>query len=202
MFLGPLQDAKPWSTDGIAGVNRFLNRVWRLVVDQDGNKSDKLQDIPLTTEQEFVLHSTIKKLGEDIEEMHYNTAVSAMMIFVNEFTKAEIKPLSAIEKFVLCMSPFAPHIAEELWQILGHNESVVLQTYPEYDESKMQKQEIEFVVQVQSKIRARIMMPVDLPQEEYQKIALADESVQKHIGDKQVIKVIFVPNKLINLIVG
>ncbi|MFH1051851.1 MAG: leucine--tRNA ligase [bacterium] len=201
MFLGPLQDAKPWSTDGIAGVNRFLGRVWRLIVNQDGNISSDLQEIPLTSEQEFVLHSTIKKVSEDIENLHFNTAVSQMMIFVNEFTKAQIKPLGAIEKFLMCLAPFAPHISEELWEMLGHKESIFEHTFPAYDESKIQKNEIEFVVQVNSKIRARMMLPVDLPQEEYEKMTLKDESVQKHIGSKHIRKVIFVPNKLINFIV-
>ncbi|MFC2131067.1 leucine--tRNA ligase [Bacteroidota bacterium] len=202
MFLGPLQDAKPWSTDGIAGVNRFLGRVWRLIIDEEGNLSPNVQDADMTREQEYVLHSTIKKVGGDIENLHFNTAVSQMMIFVNEFTKAEIKPRKAIEKFILCLAPFAPHISEELWQKLGYDESVSLQAFPEFDESKIQKQEIEFVVQVNSKIRARIMLPPDLPQEKYEKSAKEDATVQKHIGDKQVRKVIYVPNKLINLIVG
>lgn len=202
MFLGPLQDAKPWSTDGIAGVNRFLARLWRLIVDQDGELSGNIQDIELTQEQEYVLNYTIKKISGDIEDLHFNTAVSQMMIFVNEFTKAKIKPRKAIEKFVLAISPFAPHIAEELWHLLGHNQSILLEKFPDYDETKIVKQEIEFVIQVQSKIRAKIMLPPDLPQEEYEKSALQDEKVQKHIGDKQIRKVIFVPNKLINFIVG
>ncbi len=201
MFLGPLQDAKPWSTDGIAGVNRFLGRVWRLIVAQDSNISNDLQDIPMTSVQEFVLHSTIKKVSEDIENLHFNTAVSQMMIFVNEFTKAQIKPLEAIEKFLMCLAPFAPHIAEELWEKLGHKESIFNYPFPNYDESKIQKSEIEFVVQVNSKIRARMMLPVDLAQEKYEKMTLSEESVQKHIAGKQIRKVIFVPNKLINFIV-
>ncbi len=202
MFLGPLQDSKPWSTDGIGGVNRFLGRVWRLVVDKDNNLSKDIQDVPLTEEQEYVLHSTIKKVSEDIEDLHFNTAISQMMIFVNEFTKSKVKPKEAIEKFILCLSPFAPHIAEELWHKLGHRESIVSQDFPEYDEAKIKKSEIEFVVQVQSKIRAKIMMEPNLSQEDYEKVALSNESVQKHIGDKQIRKVIFVKNKLINFIVG
>jgi leucyl-tRNA synthetase len=201
MFLGPLQDAKPWSTDGIAGVNRFLGRVWRLIIDKDDNVSADLQDIPMTSEQEFVLHSTIKKVSEDIENLHFNTAVSQMMIFVNEFTKAQIKPLKAIENFLMCLAPFAPHISEELWEKLGHPESIFNNPFPKYDDSKIQKKEIEFVVQVNSKIRARMMLPVDLEQVEYEKLTLTDESVQKHIAGKQIRKVIFVPNKLINFIV-
>ena len=201
MFLGPLQDAKPWSTDGIAGINRFLDRVWRLVVDKDNNLSEDIIDVALSKDQKYILHSTIKKVSEDIENLHFNTAIAQMMIFVNEFMKAKIKPKEAIEKFVLCLSPFAPHIAEELWHKLGHKDSVVLQKFPEYDERKVKKSEIEFVVQVQSKIRAKIKMQSDLPQEECEKIALDNELVKKHIGDKNIKKVIFVKNKLINFIV-
>jgi len=201
MFLGPLQDAKPWSTKGIEGVNRFLNRLWRLVVEDDGSLSPALQKVQLTSEQEFVLHGTIKKIGEDIENLHFNTSVSQMMIFVNEFTKAEIRPIEALEKFVLCLAPFAPHIAEELWQKLGHSESVVLQQYPDFDESKIVKQSVELVVQVTSKIRSKLQVPNDASQEEIEIIALADSNVQKFIEGKHVKKVIFVKNKLINFIV-
>ena len=201
MFLGPLQDAKPWSTSGIEGVHRFLNRVWRMIADEDGNLLSSVSDVPLTSEQEYVLNYTIKKVGEDIESLHFNTAVSQMMIFVNEFTKCEIKPKEAMDKFVLCLSPFAPHISEELWQILGNHESVILQQYPEYDKEKAGKKLIVFVVQVQSKIRSRLNIAVDLPKEEIQKMALADEKVQKFMEGKSIKKVVFVPNKLINFII-
>lgn len=201
MFLGPLQDSKPWSTSGIEGVHRFLNRVWRLIVDDNGSIQPSIQDIPLNSEQEYILHSTIKKVSEDIENLRFNTAVAQMMIFVNEFYKFDVKPLFAIEKFLLCLAPFAPHIAEELWQKLGHSESIVLQKFPDYDEEKSTKKTIEFVVQVQSKIRGKLMIPTDLTQEEIEKIALTDEKVQKFIEGKPIKKVIFVPNKLINFIV-
>lgn len=202
MFLGPLQDAKPWADKGIEGVNRFLNRVWRLMVNEDGKLSDDVQDIELSKEQEYVLHSTIKKVSEDIESLHFNTAVSQMMIFVNEFNKSKIKPKEAMRKFVLLLAPFAPHIAEELWEKLGFSDSVVLQLFPDYDESKTIKQSIEFVVQVQSKIRAKIPVANDTPKEELERLALADERVKKHIAGMQIRKVIYVPNKLINFIVG
>ncbi len=200
MFLGPLGDSKPWSTQGIKGVSNFLDRAWRMIVDAEGNLSAAVQDAPLNEEQEYVLHSTIKKVGEDIELMHFNTAISAMMVFVNEYTKAEVKPKEAMEKFVLCLAPFAPHIAEELWQKLGHEESVVLQEYPEYDEAKTQKSSIEFVVQVLSKIRAKLQVPATATQAEIEELAKADEKVQKYLEGKTIRKVIFVPNKLINFI--
>lgn len=200
MFLGPLQDSKPWSEQGIAGVNRFLSRVWGMIVGDDGKLSPQVQDAKLNDDQQYALNFTIKKVQEDVENLRFNTAVSQMMIFVNEFSKAKIKPREAMEKFVLCLAPFAPYIAEELWSILGKEGSIVLETFPEYDDSKTEKKEIEFVVQVKSKIRARINVPADAPQDEIEKLALAEERVQKHIEGKEIKKVIFVPNKLINFI--
>jgi leucyl-tRNA synthetase len=200
MFLGPLADAKPWSTKGIEGVSRFLNRTWRLMLDFDGNMSDRLVDEPLDKDQEYHLNVTIKKIGEDIEELRFNTAISQMMIFVNEFTKMDKMPREAMEKFLLCLYPFAPHIAEEMWEKLGKTESIVCQPFPEYDESKTEKQEIEFVVQVNSKIRGKMMLPVGLDQSEYETLAKQDEKVNKYLEGNTIRKVIYVPNKLINFI--
>ncbi len=200
MFLGPLEASKPWSTEGIGGVNRFLNRVWRMIADEEGNRLSTTRDIELTAEQEYHLNYTIKKIAEDIENLSFNTAVSAMMIFVNEFNKAEIKPKSAMEKFILCLAPFAPHICEELWRILGHKKSIVLETYPEFDESKIVKKEIEFVVQVNSKIRGKIMLPADLEQADYEQLARQDEKVIRHLEGLTIRKIIYVKNKLINFI--
>lgn len=200
MFLGPLEASKPWNMDGIGGVNRFLNRAWRLIADEEGNLLPAVQDVEPTAEQNFHLHSTIKKIGEDIENLSFNTAVSAMMIFVNEYNKYEVRPLKAMEDFVLCLSSFAPHICEELWRILGHTDSIINQKFPDYDEEKIVKQEIEFVVQVNSKIRAKIMMPVDKEQSVYEEIAKQDEKVQKFLDGLTIRKVIFVPNKLVNFI--
>lgn len=202
MFLGPLQDSKPWSETGIEGSNRFLNRVWRMLVNEDGTPSSDVQDIPMNAEQEYVLHSTIKKIGEDIEGMRFNTAIAQMMIFVNEFYKYKQKPREAIEKFLLCLAPFAPHIAEELWHLLGHNESVTLQSYPIFDEKKASKSQIEMVVQVNSKIRGKFPCDLDLSQEEVEARAKEDEKVQSYLDGKQIRKVIFVQNKIINFIVS
>ncbi|MDQ1267337.1 MAG: leucyl-tRNA synthetase, partial [Bacteroidota bacterium] len=202
MFLGPLQDAKPWSEKGIEGVNRFLNRVWRMIADDERKISPIVQNVQLTTEQEFVLHSTIKKVAEDIENLHFNTAIAQMMIFVNEFTKADIKPREAMEKFVLCLAPFAPHIGEELWHILGHKESVVIQPFPDWNEAKTIKNEVELVIQVNSKIRGKLVMPIDTIQSEAEAAALSDGNVQKFSEGKSIKKIIFIKNKLINIIAG
>ncbi|PKL86213.1 MAG: leucine--tRNA ligase [Ignavibacteriae bacterium HGW-Ignavibacteriae-1] len=201
MFLGPLEAVKPWQTNNITGVFNFLNRAWRMIATDEGTLSPKVADTALSPEQEYVLNYTIKKVADDIENLSFNTAIAQMMIFVNEFTKAEVKPLDAMKKFVLCLAPFAPHIAEELWQILGHSQSVVFEEFPAYDETKIVRNEIEFVVQVSGKIRARIQVNIDMAQDELEALALEDAAVQKHIDGKEIRKVIFVKNKLINFIV-
>jgi leucyl-tRNA synthetase len=201
MFLGPLEASKPWSKTGIEGVSKFLNRVCRLIVNENGTLLDSVKDIDMNADQEYVLNYTIKKIADDIENLSFNTAVAQMMIFVNEFNKAEIKPKQAIEKFIICLSTFAPHVSEELWHILGHNNSIVLQKYPDYDETKIVKNVIEFIVQVSSKIRGKIKIDLDTTQEEAEKIARKDENVLKYLEGKEIKKIIFVKNKLINFIV-
>ncbi|MBS4001716.1 MAG: leucine--tRNA ligase [Desulfobulbaceae bacterium] len=201
MFLGPLEAVKPWQTNNITGVFNFLNRAWRMIATDEGTLSPKVLNAGLSPEQDYVLNYTIKKVADDIENLSFNTAIAQMMIFVNEFTKVEVKPLDAMKKFVLCLSPFAPHIAEELWQILGHSQSVVFEEFPVYDDAKIVRNEIEFVVQVGGKIRARIQVNVDLPQDQLEALALGDAAVQKHIDGKEIRKIIFVKNKLINFIV-
>ncbi|MCX6146827.1 MAG: leucine--tRNA ligase [Candidatus Kapabacteria bacterium] len=201
MFLGPLESSKPWSTNGIEGVNRFLSRVWRLIADEEGKLLDAVQEIELNKDMEYVLHSTIKKVSEDIENLSFNTAISQMMIFVNEFTKYDVRPISAMKEFLKCLAPFAPHISEELWEILGEKETIVRADFPIYDEAKTIKQEIEFVVQVASKIRARLNLPLDVSQEDAEKLARENETIVKYLEGQTVKKVIFVKNKLINFIV-
>ncbi|HYF04119.1 MAG TPA: leucine--tRNA ligase [Patescibacteria group bacterium] len=202
MFLGPLEATKPWSPTGIEGVHRFLNRAWRLIASEEGDLLKSVQDVPATSEQDFALHTTIKKVGEDIENLSFNTAISQMMICVNEFTSAEIRPREAMEKFVLCLAPFAPHMCEELWRILGHTESVAHAKFPDYDEAKLVQSNIEIVLQVNSKIRGKANVPAGTSSEELERIALADENVQRFMEGKQVRKKIIVPDKLVNLIVG
>ncbi len=200
MFLGPLEASKPWSTTGIEGINRFLNRFWRLIANDDGTLSDIVIDSPLSDEQEYILHSTIKKVAEDIESLHCNTAIAQMMIFVNEFTKYAKRPKSAMEKIVLCLAPFAPHIAEELWHILGHNESVFLQPFPEYDNAKIIRSTIEMVIQVNSKIRAKINIETNSDKETIENIAKEESNIKRYLDGKNIKKVVLVPNKLINFI--
>jgi leucyl-tRNA synthetase len=202
MFMGPLEAAKPWSTKGVEGVARFLSRSYRMIADEDtGKRSADVRDVELTKEQAFVLHYTIKKIGEDIENLSFNTAVSQMMIFVNEFFKLDVKPRAAMEAFVLCLAPFAPHLGEELWQILGHTESVAAVAFPQFDPSKLVQDEIEIVLQINSKVRAKVIVPNNADAATLEKIALADPTVQKFLEGRTPKKVVAVPNKLVNFIV-
>jgi leucyl-tRNA synthetase len=202
MFLGPLEATKPWSSKGIDGVVRFLNRSWRLMMTEQRTLSPNVQDIPLTDEQNRMLNATIKKVGEDIEQLSFNTAIAQMMMFVNEFTSAEVKPRKAMEQYVLCLSSFAPHIAEELWKALGHTTSVALESFPTYDESALVQDTIEIVLQVNSKIRGKAVVPAEATQDELEQIALANADVQKYMEGKDIKKKIIVPGKLVNFIVG
>jgi len=200
MFLGPLEQSVPWSETGIEGIFRFLNRVWRLIVDEDGNINKNISEAETDEDFDFVHHETIKKVGEDIEELKFNTAISQMMILVNEFYKLEAIPKNAIIDFIKILAPFAPHFSEEIWHKLEMEGSVVLTDWPKYDESKLQKSSVEVVVQVLSKIRAKINVPTGLSQEELVELAKQEPNVQKHIDGKQIRKIIHVPDKLINLI--
>ncbi|MBU2637066.1 MAG: leucine--tRNA ligase, partial [Bacteroidetes bacterium] len=201
MFMGPLEDAKPWSTKGVEGVYRFLNRVWRMFVEEDGSLSKSIKDIPLTDGQERILHQTIKKVGNDIETLNFNTAISQMMIFVNEFSGLIEKPKMALEIFIKLLSPFAPHIAEEIWQKLGNSKTLAFEDWPKYNEEKTKETAIEMVVQVSGKIRARFYIPVNTDEESVKKMVFDNESAQKYLEGKQIVKTIFVKNKLINFVV-
>lgn len=201
MFLGPLEATKPWSTTGIEGVTRFLNRSWRMIATEDSMLSATVQDVPCPPEQERVLHATIKKTREDVDALSFNTAIAQFMIFVNEFTKLDVRPRSAMIQYVQCLAPFAPHIAEELWHILGESGSVHTSRFPEFDASKLVLNEVEIVVQVSSKIRGKLTVSTDADASEIEAMARQDAGIQKHLEAREIVKVITVPNKLINFIV-
>jgi len=199
MFLGPLEQSKPWNTSGIEGVHRFLDRSWRMIIGDENNPTQVI-DRPLTSDEEYILHSTIKKVGDDIENLSFNTAISQLMIYVNEMFGVEIKPKSSILEFIKLLAPFAPHIADEMWSRLGEESILTYSPWPDYDISKTEKNTFELVVQVSSKIRAKIQAEKGLTEEEAKTIAISDESVQKYLDGKTVKKVIFVRDKLINFI--
>lgn len=202
MFMGPLEATKPWATKGVEGVFRFLNRAWRMIVDDEGSLSSSVQEVPLTKEQEYIVHYTVKKVGDDIENLSMNTAVSQMMIFVNEFTKSDVKPKQAMESFVKILSPFAPHICEELWRILGNSKSIYFEQFPAVDESKLQLDTVEIILQVNSKIKAKAIVSINASAEEMENVALENDEFKKHIEGKVIKKKITVPGKLVNFIVG
>jgi leucyl-tRNA synthetase len=202
MFLGPLEDSKPWSTKGIEGVHRFLNRAWRLMMTEDRTLSPDVVDIPMTENQRRVLHQTIKKIGEDITNLSFNTAVAQMMSFVNEFTPAAQKPREAMEKFTVCLAPFAPHLAEELWSALGHDESITYAPFPDYDEAALVLSHIEIIVQINSKIRAKLNVAADADAASMEAAARAHEQIAAELSGKDIKKVIAVPGKLVNFLCG
>ena len=195
MFMGPLEATKPWSTKGVEGVFRFLKRAHRMFQEAE------IVDVPCTKDQQRLLHATIKKVSQDLDSFGFNTAISQLMIFLNEFSKLDKLPREAAEKFVLLLSPFAPHLGEELWQQLGHENTLAYEPWPEWDEAVLKLDEVEILVQVLGKPKARLMMPVDAAQEQAEKIALAAPEVQAALNGKPVKKVIFVPKRLLNIVI-
>lgn len=204
MFMGPLEQVKPWNMKGVEGVFRFLGRVWRMVTDEAADAVQlhpAVQDVPLTAEQDRVLHKTIKGVSEDISRLAFNTAISKMMEFTNYFTGVEPRPRRAMESFVLLLSPFAPHIAEELWQVLGHPESLAYAPWPVWDESKIAEAEVEVPVQVNGKVRCKLRVPVMADAAGMEQLGLANVDVQKQLAGKTVVKVVAVPGKMLNFVV-
>ena len=210
MFMGPLEQMKPWSTRGVEGVARFLARVWRLLMTEnqagEWELSKKIKAIDATKPQQKLLHATIKKVTEDIESFSFNTAISQMMIFVNAFTNAETIPLSAMRTFLILLNPFAPHISSELWERLSAEfgdarGDVTQQSWPVYDERLLIEDEVEIVIQINGKLRDRVKMPIVATEEELKAVALSNPKVQERIAGKAVRKVIVVPKKLVNIVV-
>jgi leucyl-tRNA synthetase len=198
MFMGPLEATKPWNTKSVEGLFRFLQRVWRLIMTEDGglNPAIGAHDSPELTR---TLHKTIKKVTNDIEGLRFNTAISQMMIFVNEAYKTEKLPKAAMESFVLLLAPFAPHLAEELWSALGHAESLTVAPWPAYDEALTKDAEVELAVQVNGKIRARITVSAEAPHDEVLGIAKAE--VSEDLDGKTIVKEVVVPGRLVNLVI-
>ncbi len=194
MFMGPLDQVKPWQTSGIQGVRRFLDRLYGV---SKKPLTDTLDEA--TTRQ---LHRTVKKVTEDIEALRFNTAVSTMMIFTNHLVGLDAAPKEAVEKLALCLSPFAPHLAEEIWSDLGHSTPSSLADWPSYDERWCVDDTVEIAVQVNGKVRGTVALARDASADAARDAALRDENVQKYVGDKSIRKVVYVPGRILNLIVG
>jgi leucyl-tRNA synthetase len=209
MFMGPLEQMKPWSMRGVEGVARFLARVWRLLMTEnqagEWQLSEKIETAAPNKAQQKVLHATIKKVTEDIESFSFNTAISQMMIFVNAFTNAEVIPLSAMRTFLILLNPFAPHVASELWETLNMKlkdtrGDIAEQPWPDYDERLLIEDEVEIVIQINGKLRDRMKMSILATDEELKTAALSNPKIRDRIAGKTVRNVIVVPRKLVNIV--
>ena len=223
MFMGPLEMVKPWNTKGVEGVYRFLGRVWRMFIDEKSEQefeqqltvnpergpellaalklNDAVGHSDATPEQLKVLHTCIKKVTEDMEHLRFNTAISAMMVFTNEASNWDIRPLSVMNDFMLLLAPFAPHIAEELYsKANGDDSTLAYQPWPSHDEAYLIESTIEMAVQVNGKLRDRIQIPADMDKSDIERIAVESENVQRHTEGKNVKKVIVIPGKLVNIV--
>jgi leucyl-tRNA synthetase len=209
MFMGPLEAVKPWSTRSIEGIDRFLNRVWRLgALTQDSRlKTQDKEPLGVSVELERKRHETIKRVTEDLEGLKFNTAISAMMVFVNAmYEVVNAGQLSAavrqaFETLALLLSPFAPHVSEELWQRLGHAKSLAYEPWPSYDPQVLVASEIAWVVQVNGKVRAKITLPADLSEEQLKARVMADAQVKRHLDGRAIQQMIVVPKRLVNVVV-
>jgi leucyl-tRNA synthetase len=204
MFMGPLEAVKPWSTAGVVGVRGFLDRVWRLMVDDRAEElklNEAVQKVEPTEEQLRTLHKTIQQVTEDIQRMEFNTAIARMMEFTNFFTKQSVRPHSVMESFVLILSPFAPHIAEELWQLLGHKQTLAYEPWPKYDEALTKDAQIEIPVQILGKLRSKVVVPAGSDQAAIVAAAREDKRIAELLTGKEVVKTIVVPGKLVNFVV-
>jgi leucyl-tRNA synthetase len=206
MFMGPLEATKPWSMQGVEGISRFLNRSWRMIVDEPADLlqlSSKVVRVgaPANEEQLRVLHKTIQSVTKDMESLSFNTAISRLMEFVNYFTGQDSRPYSFMESFVLMLAPMAPHISEELWQAMGHSESLAYAPWPAFDPQYIQESTVEVPIQINGKVRGRITVPAGASKSEIEQAALADPRVKKHIEGSSIQKLIVIPNKLINIVV-
>lgn len=199
MFMGPLTQTKPWSTRGVEGVYRFLQRTWRLFVDERDQLSSKVQDVEPTPDQLRVLHKTIKKVQDDIEVLSFNTAIAQMMIFVNELTPSDVRPRKVIEPFLLLLAPFAPHIAEELWSRLGHTRSLTYEPFPVFDPAWTVEDTATVVLQVNGKLRDKLEVKKGLDKQILE--TMAKEKLGHWVAGKEIVKIVVVPDKLVNVVV-
>ena len=195
MFMGPLTESKPWATQGFIGVYRFLDRVWRISTEK------KIEDVEIPMDLNKTLHKTIRKVTEDTATLNFNTAISQMMVLVNEMNRLEVVPRKVIETLALLLSPYTPHLAEELWSMMGHEPSVANQSWPTYDEELCREDTMEMVVQINGKLRSRIMMPKSASKDEMIAAAKADEKSKVWLDGKTIVKEIAIPGKLVNFVV-
>ena len=202
MFMGPLTQMKAWSMKGVEGVYRFLGRVWRLFMDKSGKLQIHIVDREPTKDELKRLHGTIKKVGEDIESMAFNTAIAQLMIFVNKETEQNDHAKQVLEKFILLLSPFAPHLAEELWQTLGHSQSLAYEPWPSFDPRYIKEDRIEIAVMVNGKVRSRISIPAEMDEAAVEKEVMKDEKISSAIQGKKILHKKYVPKKIFTITVS
>ena len=200
MFMGPLDASIPWSTNGLDGSRRFLDRIWRLFMTDEGTLSEKVQTSS-DTALEKSYNQTVKKVTEDYEALRFNTAISQMMVFINDGYKAEVLPKEYVEGFVKLLSPLAPHLSEELWEKLGHTTTITYEAWPTFDEAKLVDDEVEIPVQIKGKVRVKLLVSKDATKEELEALALASEQVQHWLEGNEVKKIIAIPGKMINIVI-
>jgi leucyl-tRNA synthetase len=204
MFLGPLEATKPWSMEGVNGVHGFLNRAWRMIVDEFAAEpalNPTLCDDAPSIDELRVLHRTIKAVTEDIAKLSFNTAIARMMEFCNFFTKADRRPRAAMEPFALLLSPFAPHMAEELWQLLGHKKSLAYEPWPSYDEALLVESEVEIPIQINGKLRSKIKVATHADKQAIIAAAKADVRIAELLAGKEIKNEIAVPGRMVNFVV-
>lgn len=201
MFMGPLDASIPWSEEGLGGAHKFINRVWNLLIDENDNLRDRVTTIN-NHDLDKIYNETVKKVTEDYEAMHFNTAISQLMVFVNNAYKADSLPLEYVEGLVKLLSPVVPHITEELWSKLGHVGSIAYAKWPTYDESKLVEDVVEIVIQINGKVRQHLQVSKDASREELQDLALNDERIKQELADKEIKKVIAIPGKLVSIVVA
>ena len=204
MFMGPLDVVKPWSEEGVGGVRNFLDRAWRMIVDfeaDDLKLNAAVQDVACSEEQRRMLHKTIKAVSTDIESMSFNTGIARMMEFVNFFTKQTVRPKKAMEQFLLLLSPYAPHLAEELWSLLGHDATLAYESWPTWDESVLVESEVEIPVQINGKLRSTVKVPAQGDKQTIRDIAFNDPKIQANIEGKTIVKEVVVPGRMVNFVV-
>ena len=196
MFMGPLEASKPWDTKGVEGARRFLDRVYRYFAEEHRIREEENKNL------EKIYHATVKKVTNDYETLNFNTAISQMMIFVNALYKEEFIPREYAEGFMKLLNPVAPHITEEIWhEVLGHENTITYETWPTYDESKLVEDTYTMVVQVNGKVRGKIEVSTNASKEEMESLAMSIENVKKNIEGKEIVKVITIPSKLVNIVV-
>jgi leucyl-tRNA synthetase len=202
MYMGPLEDAKPWNTRDIIGMARFLNAVWKnLVGDDEENLKSEISDSEIPDSLDRQMNRAIKKVGEDIEGLRFNTGIAELIELKNEMVKLDAIPRRLAENFVLMLAPFAPHICEEIWQRLGHDSSLARHPWPKFDPAKLQETNIELPVQVNGKLRDKIVVPADADEATILQTAESAEKVRPWLEGKTILKRLYVPKKLVNFVV-